>query len=139
MSRTLAHGATLYLGDAEEPEGFDSVPYIGAIDVPVPDLEIADITSHTDDYHEELEGIQEIADMDVPITWDAAEPTHVEIRDLARDGAARNWKVVTNSGTTLAFPAKVRSRALALGLINKAEEFKFKLHITGAMVITDAT
>jgi len=45
---------------------------------------------------------------------------------------------VTVSGSTLAFPAKVRSRELALGVVNQAEQFKFKLRIVGLVVVTDA-
>lgn len=137
MARMLAHGAVLYLGDGATPvETFDPVPWLGTIAFIFPDAELADITSHDDEFHEELPGMQEIVEIDVPITWDLAQATHTTIQALAITHDPSNWKVVTASGSTIAFPARVRSRELALGIVNQAEQFKFKLRVMGAVVVT---
>ena len=138
MSKTLAHGAKLLVGDGEVQEEFTEVPYIGAIGWDVPDAELVDVTTHTETSHEELPGLDGIVDIAVPITWDPSEPTHIAIRDKAQDHDPGNWQILTNSGTTLQFSARIRSRKLALGIINKAEEFTFSLRVYSFTAAVDA-
>lgn len=138
MAKTLAHGVQLLMGDGGSPEGFDEVPYVQSIEYPEPDAELIDVTTHTEDYHEELPGLPEVYELGVTLVWDVDEVMHTTIRDLANDHDASNWQIITNSGTTFQFSARVRGRSFSLDPINKAETFSFKLRVYDVEDASDA-
>jgi hypothetical protein len=139
MAKTLAHGCQLLMGDGATPtEGFDDVPNVSAIEYPHQDAELVDVTTHTEDAREEIAGLPEIYELGVTLVWDVAETTHVAIRDVAVDAEASNWQIITKSGTTFQFAARVRARSFALDPINKAETMSFKLRVYSVEAPADA-
>ena len=64
MAKTLAHGAQLLMGDGGSPEGFDEVPNVSALEYPHERAELVDVTTHTEDAHEELAGLPEVYEVE---------------------------------------------------------------------------
>jgi hypothetical protein len=136
MSKTLALGTELAMGDGATPEVFTKIPLTSQISVGPPVKAKVDVTNNDSTDREYIQGLGEDGEATLTIIWDSDEPQLFAFLALQQVTTPTNFRITLpdTAGTLMNFSATVNYTWQLIE--DDAIKLDFTLSISGSFTIT---